>query len=287
MGAYFGADMRKVKVLTDSTSDLSYDLLKERGIEVVPLHIVLGDKSFPDDGRMKNSELFLYADKFNVLPKTAAVNEYQFIEAFKKYIDDDYDIIFIGISSKLSATVQNAVTASREYDKERISVIDSLSLSTGIGLQVLEAADMADQGAPLKDITEHALAIRGKVQASFVIDTMKYLYMGGRCSKLVSIISSRLKIKPKLELIDGEIVPTVKFRGNNFVMKYFDQVMENPERIDPKRLFVTHCLSKEAESVKKKIEAGFGFKNVYVTDASPTISTHCGPGTIGVLYINK
>ena len=279
--------MNKVKIITDSTSDLPYSLMKERGIDMVPLHIILGDKSFPDDNSLSNKDLFLYADKFNVLPKSAAVNEYQFIETFKKWLEQDYDVLFIGISSKLSATVQNAITAAGQLNGERISVIDSLSLSTGIGLQVLEAADMADQGASLKEITEYILAIRSSVQASFVVDTLKYLYMGGRCSRLVSIMGSRLKIKPKLELINGEIVPTVKFRGSGFVRKYYNQLMEKADAVNTKRVFVTHCLSKNAEELKNLLETEHGFKNVFITDASPTISVHCGPGTIGILYLNK
>jgi DegV family protein with EDD domain len=279
--------MRKVKVITDSTADLPYKLMKELGIEIVPLHIILGDKSFPDDSSIKSRDLFLYADKFGALPKTAAANEFQFTEVFKEWLKEDFDIIFIGLSSKLSATVQNAQTAAKQFDSERISVFDSLSLSTGIGLQVLEASDMARQGAGLKEITDHAYQVRSRVQASFVVDTLKYLYMGGRCSKLASIVGSRLKIKPKLELINGEIVPAIKFRGSGFIMKYFDQVMEKAENIDSKRIFVTHCLAGSSEQVKKRLETRFGFKNVVVTDASPTISTHCGPGTLGILYLYK
>ncbi len=279
--------MRKVKIITDSTSDLPHSLMKERGIDMVPLHIILGEKSFLDDKSLSSKDLFLYADKFNVLPQSAATNEYQFTEAFGKWLEQDFDILFIGISSKLSATVQNAVTAAEKFDKERIAIIDSMSLSTGIGLQVLEACDAADQGASLKEAQMHTLAVRDRVQASFVVDTLKYLYMGGRCSRLASIMGSRLKIKPKLELLGGEIVPSVKFRGSNFVRKYYSQVMENAGNIDPKRIFVTHCLSDSAQEIKGLLEKEHGFKNVMVTDASPTISVHCGPGTLGILYLYK
>jgi DegV family protein with EDD domain len=261
--------------------------MNERGIDVVPLHIILGDKSYLDDNSLKSADLFLYADKFNVLPQSAAANEFQFTEAFNKWLGADYDVLFIGISGKLSATLQNAIAASLQFDKERIAIVDSLSLSTGIGLQVLEASDLAQQGAGLKDITENTLAVRSRVQASFVVDTLKYLYMGGRCSRLASIAGSRLMIKPKLEVKGGEILPSVKFRGSNYVMKYYEQVMEKADSIDPKRIFVTHCLSKSAEDIKRLIETTFGFKNVYITDASPTISTHCGPGTLGILYLYK
>lgn len=279
--------MRKVKIVTDSTADLPKSLREERGIDMAPLHIILGEETFPDDGSHSSSELFTYADQHHTLPKSAAVNEFQFSGIFRRWLDEDYDIFFMGISSKLSATMQSALTAAAALDGNRISIVDSLSLSTGTGLQVLEASDLALQGAGLKEITDHALAIRDKVQASFVVDTLKYLYMGGRCSRLASIVGSRLQIKPKLELADGEIVPGVKFRGSHYIKKYCEQVMADPEAIDPKRVFVTHCLSPHADEVKQWIQSSRGFENVMITDASPTISVHCGPGTIGILYIRK
>ncbi len=279
--------MRKVKIVTDSTSDLSYGSLEQRGIERVPLHIILGDDSYPDDKSLKSADLFRYADETGTLPKSAAVNVFEFEEIFKKLLDEDYDILFLGISSKLSCTMQNAQIAAEKLGKERFSVVDSLSLSTGVGLQVLEASDLAMQGAGLEEITRHVLEIRPKVQASFVVDTLKYLYMGGRCSRLASIVGSRLKIKPKLELMNGEIVPGVKFRGKDYIKKYYDQMMERVNEIDPKRVFVTHCLSESAEDVKAMLETEHGFKNVEITEASPTISTHCGPGTLGILFLYK
>ncbi len=279
--------MRKVKIVTDSTSDLSYGSLEQRGIERVPLHIILGDDSYPDDKSLKSADLFRYADETGTLPKSAAVNVFEFEEIFKKLLDEDYDILFLGISSKLSCTMQNAQIAAEKLGKDRFSVVDSLSLSTGVGLQVLEASDLAMQGAGLEEITRHVLEIRPKVQASFVVDTLKYLYMGGRCSRLASIVGSRLKIKPKLELMNGEIVPGVKFRGKDYIKKYYDQMMERVDEIDPKRVFVTHCLSESAEDVKAMLETEHGFKNVEITEASPTISTHCGPGTLGILFLYK
>lgn len=279
--------MRKVKIVTDSTSDLSYSTLEKYGIERVPLHIILGDDSYPDDKSLKSEDLFRFADQTGTLPKSAAVNEFEFEEVFKKLLDEDFDIFFLGISSKLSSTMQNAQIAAEKLGRERFSIVDSLSLSTGVGLQLLEASDFAMQGAGLKDITQHALSIRGKVQASFVVDTLKYLYMGGRCSRLASIVGSRLKIKPMLELVNGEIVPGTKFRGNDYIKKYYDQMMERADEIDPKRIFVTHCLADKAEELKAMLETEHGFKNVEITEASPTISTHCGPGTIGILYIYK
>lgn len=278
--------MRKVIIVTDSTSDLPYSLLEERGIERVPLHIILGDDSYPDDKRLSSADLFRFADETGTLPKSAAVNEFEFEKVFKKLLDEDYDIFFMGISSKLSSTMQNAQIAADKLGKERFSIVDSLSLSTGVGLQLLEASDLALEGAGLEEITRHALEIRPKVQASFVVDTLKYLYMGGRCSRLASIVGSRLKIKPKLELSGGEIVPSSKFRGRDYVKKYYEQMMERVSDIDPKRIFVTHCMAAQsAEEIKKLLETKHGFKNVVITEASPTISAHCGPGTLGILFL--
>ena len=280
--------MRKVKIVTDSTCDLPFDMLAQRDIVRVPLHIILGEDSYPDDENLSSRELFRFADSTGILPKSSAINAFDFETVFRRLLEEDCDVFFIGISSHLSSTMQNAQAAAATVGAaERISVVDSLSLSTGVGLQVLEASDMAMAGASLAEITQHAQSIRGKVQASFVVDTLKYLYMGGRCSKLVSIVGSRLQIKPKLELIGGDIVPTQKFRGSQFVDKYYDQVMERAADIDPKRVFVTHCLSDKAEAVKARLKKDFGFDNVMITDASPTIATHCGPGTIGILFIYK
>lgn len=278
--------MRKVKIVTDSTADLPQSLRDERGIEMVPLHIILGEETFPDDGSHANTELFDFADKHKTLPKSAAVNEYQFTEVFTKWLGQDYDVFFMGISSKLSATMQSALAAAAALDTERISIVDSLSLSTGTGLQVLEASDLALKGAGLKEIADHALSIRDKAKVSFVVDTLKYLYMGGRCSRLASIVGSRLQIKPRLELVDGEIVPGEKLRGSNYVEKFYRQVMAERETIDPKRIFITHCLSDMADQVKRWMQKD-GFENVMITDASPTISVHCGPGTVGIMYLKK
>lgn len=279
--------MRKIKIISDSTVDLPLGMLESYEIDIVPLHILLGEQDHLDDKSLTSTDLFRYADEHNTLPKSAAVNEFQFKEVFEKWIERDYDIFFMGISSKLSSTMQSAINASKNFDQDRISIVDSLSLSTGTALQVLTACDLVEMGASLKEITENAIRVRDKVQASFVVDTLKYLYMGGRCSKLVSIMGSRLKIKPKLELIDGSIIPTSKFRGKGYVKKYYAQVMERVKDIDPKRIFITHCLAEGTEELKQQLKDDFGFENVYITEASATISTHCGPNTLGILYMYK
>lgn len=276
--------MRKVKIITDNTSDLPKDMIKEHDIDIVPLHIILGEKSFLDDNSFKAKDLFLYADKYKVMPKTSAATEAQFSKTFKRWLDEDYDVFFVGISSKLSATVPNAMIVAGQLDKERIAVFDSLSLSTGVGLQALEASDLARSGGSLKEIMEKAQSVRGRIQASFVVDTLKYLDMGGRCSKLSSISGN---VKPKLELPAGEITPTIEFKGGGFTKKYYSHLMEEADRIDTKRIFVTHCISDKANEIKGLLGSEHGFKNVYVTEASSVISVHCGPGTLGIIYLYK
>lgn len=276
--------MRKVKIVTDSTSDLPYNLIKEHEIDVVPLYIILGEKSFLDDNSFKAKDLFLYADKYKVLPKTSAAKESQFTKIFKKWLDEEYDIFFVGISSKLSATVLNAMNAAEQLNRERIAVFDSLSLSTGVGFQALEASDLARSGGSLKEIMDKAQSVRARIQASFVVDTLKYLSTGGRCSRLSAVSGS---IKPKLELSAGEIVPAEEFKGGAFARKYYSRLMEEADRIDPKRIFVTHCLFDKANEIKGLLETEHGFKNVYVTEASSVISVHCGPGTLGITYLYK
>lgn len=276
--------MRKVKIITDSTSDLPKDMIKEHDIDVVPLHIILGEKSFLDDNSFKAKDLFLYADKYKVIPKTSAAMESQFYKTFKRWLDEDYDVFFVGISSKLSATVPNAMIVADQIDRERIAVFDSLSLSTGVGLQALEASDLARSGGSLKEIMEKAQSVRARIQTSFVVDTFKYLQTGGRGTRLSSVSGN---VKIKLELSAGEIVPAEELKGLGYLKKYYSRLMEDADRIDPKRIFVTHCLSDKAKEIKGLLESEHGFKNVYVTEASSVISVHCGPGTIGIICLYK
>lgn len=276
--------MREVKIITDSTSDLPYDLIKEHSIDVVPLRIILGEKSFLDDNSFKAKDLFLYAEKYNVSPKTSDAEEHQFTKTFSKWLNEDYDIFFIGISSRLSATVLNAMNAAQQLDRQRIVVFDSLNLSIGVGLQALEASDLARSGGSLKEVVDKAQSVRARVQASYVLDNPKYLYMSGRCPKLSSVSGN---IKPKLELSAGEIVPTAEYKGGAFVKKYYSSVMEEADRIDSRRIFVAHCLSDKANEIKGLLETEHGFKNVYVTEISAVTSMFCGPGAVGMAYLYK
>lgn len=279
--------MRKVKIITDSTTSLPKEMLKERGIDVVPSHIILGNKGYIDDGSITTKELFEFAESTGTLPKTTPPTVREFQSTFQKWLGEDYDIFFTCISGKIALSIKNAESAISGLVPGRISIVDTLSASAGTGLQVLEAADLADKGAGLLEVTNHAYALRDKVQSSMVLDTLKYLYMGGRCSRLTSIVGETLNIKPTIDVKDGEMVPGENLRGKRYIDKYIEKVMENPERIDPKRIFVTHCFCEEVGEAKERLVNGFGFKNVIVSDIPPTTSVHVGPGSLGIMFMYK
>jgi DegV family protein with EDD domain len=279
--------MRKVKVVTDSTSSLPKSMAEERGIDVIPALIMFGNKGYPDDGSVTADELFEFAESTGEVPHAVAVHEYQFQETFQKWLEEDYDVLFIGISSKLEETVNNALSAASKLAPGRISVLDSLSISSGMGLQVLEAADMADRGAGLQEITLRAYTVREKVKASIVFQTLKYVYLGGRCSKFASFMVDIANIKPMVNVINGEMAPGEGLKGKRYIDKFLELVMENPERIDPKRIFVTHCLAPDAGEVKERLESEYGFNNVILSEASPATSVYGGPGSLGIMYLYK
>lgn len=279
--------MRKVKIITDSTASLPKKTAEEHGIEVIPARIVFGAKGYPDDGTISAKELFEFTESAGALPQSVAVHEYQFQETFQKWLAEDYDILFIGISSKMAETVNNASAAAAKLAGGRISIVDSFSISSGMALLALEAADLAERGADLQAAALRVYALRDKVRASIVFQTLKYVYMGGRCSRFASFMVGAMNIKPMANVADGEMVPGEGFKGKNYIDKFVELVMQDPERIDPKRIFVTHCLFEDAEMVRDKIVNEYGFKNVMVCDASPATSVYGGPGSIGIMYLYK
>lgn len=287
--------MRKVKVITETTADLPGELTDSRSIEVIPLHILLGEKSSPDDGSVKSEELFEYVEKTGKMPGVVLVTRGQYEKVFEKWLNEDYDILFTGMSnSRSEITVQNAVaaaivvTAAAKLDRERISVVDSLSYSCGTGLLALEAAELAGNGAGLKEVTEHVLALRSKVHASFVIETVKYYSMLELGSKFLKMVGNALEVKPVLEMKSGTLVDVANLTGKDYINKYFERVMKDAEHIDPKRIFIAHCLVPDAaEGLKEKLGREYGFENVTITNVSPANARNNGPGTIGMFFLNK
>lgn len=276
-----------IHILTDSTADLGKDSAAEFGVEVIPLTVTLGENAYLDGLEIDQQKLFDLVAHTGVLPKTAAPSVGEFV----RFFDRDGESVFIGISSKLSATIQNARLAAAEKGEGRVRVIDSLNLSTGIGLLVLRAAELRAAGRSAAEIEQEILACVPKVRTSFIIDTMEYLYKGGRCSALQALAGSVLKIHPIIEVrADGTLGVKGKARGlrEKGLQMMLDDFAADLERLDRRRVFVTHTACPEdAEFLKQEIIRLAAPDEVRITLAGSVISSHCGPRTIGILYLLK
>lgn len=281
-----------VKIISDSTSDLSKELIDKYDIDIIPLHILLGDKEYRDGVDITPQDIYKWADENKTTPKTSAVSIEDTVNVFKKYIDNGDEIITFAISEDMSTTANVMRLAAEELSAtDKIHVIDSANLSTGIGHLVVEAAVLAKEGKNAEDITDYIEALKGKVRASFVVDTLVYLYRGGRCSGLAAMAGSVLKLHPKIEVTDGKMHPGKKYRGkiNSVVMSYVKDMEEELLKAKKDRVFITHsgCDSALVEEVRQYLSQLNVFDNIYETRAGGVISSHCGPGTLGVLYVEK
>jgi len=282
--------MNRVKIVTDSTADLSSELLQKYDISVIPLYVLIEDKSYLDGIEMTTEELYRQVERTQKLPKTASPSTGHFQEHFAKWVDEGYDVVYVGLSSKLSGTFQAARLAAEEFEDNRVRVLDTFNLSTGIGILAIKAAELAREGMDAAAICDTLSALVPKVRCSFVIDTMKYLHMGGRCSSMQYLAGSVLKIRPQIIVQDGGMIVGEKFRGkrSSCLNQFYEEVVKDGSNIDPGRVFVTHsgCSQEELNDYKTRLEA-LGISEVLVTQAGTVISSHCGPGTVGIIYIEK
>ncbi|MBR1925754.1 MAG: DegV family protein [Clostridia bacterium] len=280
----------KIKICSDSTSDLTKELYKKYSFGVLPVMVLFQDKEYHDGIDINSDKLFELCEKSKELPKTAAINPSQYKEFFEEQLKSDggYDaIIHFSISSKLSSLYQNAKIASENFDK-KVFVIDSTTLSSAIGLQMIYAYELAQKGETPENIVQKVLSRQNALQASFVIDTLKFLYKGGRCSRLAMFGANLLKIKPIIALKDGKMDVESKPRGkyDDVVMRYVDYILNKFNTPEKSRCFITY--STLDENLVKKIEEKIKpiFKEILITRAGCTVSTHCGPNTVGILYYN-
>lgn len=275
-----------LQITTDSCADLSQHLLKAHRLRAIPLHVLINEKDFHDND-LPLSQLFASVEETGELPKTAAPSVQEFIDFFSY----EEPIIYIGISSQLSATMQNAKLAAEQLNKSDLYLIDSLNLSTGIGLLALKAADLRDAGKNPDQIVEEINFTRSKVRTAFVIDTMDYLYKGGRCTALQAFVGSMLKIHPVIHVRkDGSLGVLDKVRGSRkkALGRLVDRFKAELPDIDLKRVFVTHSgCEEDAAYLVKELESLTSIENIYTTVAGATIGSHCGPNTIGILYTKK
>lgn len=281
--------MSKVIITTDSTCDLSDEIINQFNIKVLPFIVTVKDKTFLDRIDITTEQLYELVEQTKVLPKTAAPSSQVFYEFFKQYVDEGYDVVHVSISFKLSSAIQNALLAAKEFPEGRVYIVDSLNLSTGVGLVALKASRFVEMGLSAKEVAEKAQAIAPKVETAFVIDTMEYLHKGGRCTGIQNFVGTLLKIKPIIHVVDGGMIVGSKPRGKTKAYEILlNKIFNDKERLDPEFVMVTHSLNFEAaEYIKEKLKSNLNIKNLYETTAGCVISSHCGKGTIGILYITK
>lgn len=278
--------MKKIAISLDSACDLSKELIEKYDFKIIPFGVNLGDKFFYD-GEISPEEIFEYADNNKTLPKTNAVNEEAFKEHFAKILNDYDAIIHFDISSEMSSAYQNAVNASKNF--KNVYVVDSRTLSTAISLEAIYAKKLTETMDDPAKIVELVKKRIPNVQASFIIERLDYLYKGGRCSGLALLGANLLKIRPEIEVLNGNMKNTEKFRGKmaDCVTKYCRATLEKYNHPDKSVIFITHSVAdKELVDAAKAVVSEYGFENVYETTAGCTVSSHCGKNTLGILYIN-
>lgn len=283
--------MSKVRIVSDSTCDLSPELKEKYDIKVIPLCIIMDDKSYFDMVDVTPAEIFAWADANKTTPKTAAASIENAIDFLKPFQEAGDDVIYIGISEDMSTTCNVLRLAASDLEYDRFFVINSMNLSTGIGLQVLRAADMAAEGKSAEEIVEAISEARVDVRASFVVDTLTYLSRGGRCSQATALLANTLQLKPRIEVKMGKMGVGQKYRGKygKVILKYVKEMEEALLKSDKKRVFITHTVMDQGivDEIKAYLESLQYFDEVLETNAGGVISSHCGPGTLGVLYYEK
>ena len=283
--------MNKVKIIVDSTCDLTPEYIKEHDIIILPLGVTFGEEQFRDGIDITTEELYARVAKDKKLPKTAAISIGAAMEFFEKYVNEGYDIFYTGISSKMSSSYNNAAVAAQEFEEGRVVVYDSANLSTGIGLQVLKAVKLRDEGKSATEIKEYLEAkIKNNVRAQFLIEQMDYLHKGGRCSSLVHFLANSFRIKPIIRVKDGSMGVYKKPIGKllNACNTLIDILKNDLSNIDPDCVMITSSNAPIAEKyIYEKVSELVDPSKIMVTHAGCVISSHCGPGTIGILYIVK
>ena len=281
-----------VKVIADSTCDLSKELIDRYNVTILPLHILLGDDEYEDGVSITPEEIFAWSDANNSTPKTSAAAIDHTIELFQKELETADELVVFTISEDMSTTANVCRMAAEEIDaSDKVYVINSKNLSTGIGLSVIEAAIMAAEGKSGAEIVAKIDEIIPKVRASFVVDTLVYLHRGGRCGGLSAMLGAAIKLHPRIVVKDGKMSSDKKYRGNmkSVIMSYVKDLEPLLKNAKADRVFITHSGSDReiVESVREYLKSLGVFTEILETRAGGVISSHCGPGTLGVLFIEK
>ena len=278
-----------IKITSDSTCDLSQELVKKYNITIAPLTIIKNGESFTDGVNITPAQIYAHVAAGGSLCSTAACNIGDYTAIFEKYAGEYDGILHVNISSEFSSSYQNACLAAEDFPNVR--VVDSRNLSTGQGLVVLKACELAQTCKSMDELKEQLDIFTGKVEASFLLDRLEYMVKGGRCSSAAALGANLLNLKPCIEVKNGKMAVVKKYRGNyaKCLANYVKDRLAQREDLDRGTLFVTRtpvsddCLN----AVKDAVDQHADFKNIYWTEAGCTISCHCGPGTLGVLFVRK
>ena len=276
----------KTVISVETAADLSKELLAEYNLKVVPFNVLLGDNSYLD-GEINADDIIAFVDQNKILPKTSAINEFSFTEHFEGLLKEYDAVVHISLSSRLSCAYENAVRAAEKL--KNVYVIDSRSLSTGIGLLAIYAQELNAQGLDAKEIYEKCLARIPSVQASFELKRVDYLYKGGRCSVLSFLGANIFNIHPQIILQDGKMIAGKKYRGNfkRVVENYCRDTLEQFNTPDLSHAFVTYTTAEpEIVAIAANFLKEAGFENIHITRAGGTITSHCGENCLGILSIN-
>lgn len=282
----------KIKLFVDSTCDLPLEILKEHNVGIIPLYVNFNEEQYLDIFEIDTLKLYQLVDEKKKLPKTAARGVGEFAKEFQKAFDDGYEqVMYLGISSFFSSSVNNAILASKEFNG-KVFVHDTYNLSSGEGLLILEAIRMVEEGMDAKDILSSLNEIRNRVRSQFAVESLEYLYRGGRCSQTSYFIGQGFRIKPIIKVVDGKMIVYRKPIGKmvNALNKLLDIFKEDfdKDNVELGTVMITHSLADESyKYLYKELSKLIPKENILETKAGCVISSHCGKGTIGILYITK
>mgnify|MGYP001851237969 FL=1 len=283
--------MRKIILSADSTCDLGDELKEKYQVHYYPFHIILEGKDYQDNVDITPGDIFQRYYEKKVLPKTAAINVEEYVNYFRPFVEQGYEVVHLNLGSALSSTHQNCMLAAREL--KGVYPVDSGNLSTGIGHLVLDAGEMIKEGLGAEEIAGKLNQRKNLVHSSFILDTLKFMSAGGRCSNVMALGANLLNIKPCIEVNnkDGSMDVGKKYRGSlkKVLPLYVKDKLQEYQGICTDKIFITHSgIDQEyIELVKEAIQEEKEFQNIYVTRASCTISCHCGPNTLGILFETK
>jgi DegV family protein with EDD domain len=280
---------KPVMITTDSTADLSAELQQRFDIRVIPLTITLGDESFPDGEKFTPCDMYARYRADGTLPKTAAPSIQDFLNFFEGFTKEGFEVVHLDISAELSGTWNAARLAAEEL--EGVAVIDSRMLSSGVALLAIEGAECRDKGMSAAEIAEHLEKLKEKVSTSFVLDTLQFMWKGGRCNAVTALGANLLKIKPGLEMRNGKLEVCKKYRGSmeKVYRQYITERLEG-KTVRPGHVFITdsgEVADETIESLTALVKELTGCREVHHATAGCTISSHCGPKTLGVLFIEE